>query len=43
MKERVVTVRVLVMLDIYFVRVKYVFVCIKLMCLCEAFENLKYM
>jgi hypothetical protein len=27
-----VTVRVLVMLDIYFVRVKYVFVCIKLMC-----------
>jgi hypothetical protein len=27
-----VTVHVLVMLDIYFVRVKYVFVCIKLMC-----------
>jgi hypothetical protein len=24
-----------------FVSVKYVFVCIKLMCLCEAFENLK--
>jgi hypothetical protein len=27
-----VTVRVLVMLDIYFVSVKYMFVCIKLMC-----------
>jgi hypothetical protein len=30
--EAIVTVCVLVMLDIYFVRVKYVFVCIKLMC-----------
>jgi hypothetical protein len=27
-----VTVRVLVMLDLYFVSVKYVFVCIKLIC-----------
>jgi hypothetical protein len=28
-----VTVRVLVMLDTYFVSVKYMFVCIKLMCI----------
>jgi hypothetical protein len=37
-----VTVRVLVMLDLYFVSVKYVFVkCKAGVCLCEAFENLK--
>jgi hypothetical protein len=37
-----VTVRVLVMLDIYFVSVKYVFVkCKACVCLCEAFKNLK--
>jgi hypothetical protein len=37
-----VTVRVLVMLDIYFVSVKYVFDKCKVhVCLCEAFENLK--
>jgi hypothetical protein len=32
-----VTVRVFVMLGIYFVSVKYVFVCIKLMCVCVKF------
>jgi hypothetical protein len=37
-----VTVRVFVMLDIYFDSVKYVFVkCKACVCLCEAFENLK--
>jgi hypothetical protein len=37
-----VTVRVLVMLDLYFGSVKYVFVkCKAGVCLCEAFENLK--
>jgi hypothetical protein len=37
-----VTVRVFVMLGIYFVSVKYVFVkCKAYVCLCEAFENLK--
>jgi hypothetical protein len=37
-----VTVRVLVMLDLYFVSAKYVFVkCKAGVCLCEAFENLK--
>jgi hypothetical protein len=37
-----VTVRVFVMLGIYFVSVKYVFVkCKACVCLCEAFENLK--
>jgi hypothetical protein len=36
-----VTVHVLVMLDILIVSVKYVFVSVKLVCLCEAFENLK--
>jgi hypothetical protein len=36
-----VTVPVLVMLDILIVSVKYVFVSVKLVCLCEAFENLK--
>jgi hypothetical protein len=37
-----VTVRVPVMLDLYFVSVKYVFVkCKACVCLCEAFENLK--
>jgi hypothetical protein len=37
-----VTVRVLVMLDIYFVSVKYVFVeCKACVWLCEAFDNLK--
>jgi hypothetical protein len=37
-----VTVRVPVMLGIYFVSVKYVFVCIKLMCVFVwSFENLK--
>jgi UDP-3-O-[3-hydroxymyristoyl] glucosamine N-acyltransferase len=36
------TVRVLVMLDLYFVSAKYVFVkCKAGACLCEAFENLK--
>jgi hypothetical protein len=38
----IVTVRVFVMLGIYFVSVKYVFVkCKACVCLCEAFENLK--
>jgi hypothetical protein len=32
-----VTVRVFVMLDIYFVSVKYVFACIKLVCVCVKF------
>jgi hypothetical protein len=37
-----VTVRVFVMLGIYFVSVKYMFVkCKACVCLCEAFENLK--
>jgi hypothetical protein len=37
-----VTVRVLVMLNLYFVSVKYVFVkCKACVCLCETFENLK--
>jgi hypothetical protein len=36
-----VAVPVLVMLDILIVSVKYVFVSVKLVCLCEAFENLK--
>jgi hypothetical protein len=39
-----VTVRVFVMLGIYFVSVKYVFVSIKLMCVCVKFffkKNLK--
>jgi hypothetical protein len=36
-----VTVRVFVMLDIYFVSVKYMFVkCKACVCLCETFENL---
>jgi hypothetical protein len=40
--DAAVTVRVLVMLDIYFVSVKYVFVeCKACVCLCEVFENLK--
>jgi hypothetical protein len=37
-----VTVRVFVMLGIYFVSMKYVFVkCKACVCLCETFENLK--
>jgi hypothetical protein len=37
-----VTVHVFVMLGIYFVSVKYVFVkCKACVCLCETFENLK--
>jgi hypothetical protein len=37
-----VTVRVFVMLSIYFVSVKYMFVkCKACVCLCETFENLK--
>jgi hypothetical protein len=37
-----VTVRILVMLDLYFVSVKYVFVkCKACVRLCETFENLK--
>jgi hypothetical protein len=37
-----VTVRVLVMLDLYFISVNYVFVkCKACVCLCETFENLK--
>jgi hypothetical protein len=37
-----VTVRVLVMLDIYFVSVKYVLIkCKACVCFCETFENLK--
>jgi hypothetical protein len=37
-----VTIRVLVMLDLYFVSVKYVFdKCKACVCLCEASENLK--
>jgi hypothetical protein len=39
---RAVTVRVFVMLGIYFVSVKYMFVkCKACVCLCETFENLK--
>jgi hypothetical protein len=39
---KVVAVRVLVMLDLYFVSVKYMFVkCKACVCLCETFENLK--
>jgi hypothetical protein len=41
-RRATMTVRVLVMLDLYFVSVKYVFVkCKACVCLCEAFENLK--
>jgi hypothetical protein len=41
-KGKIVTVRVFVMLGIYFVSVKYMFVkCKACVCLCETFENLK--